>query len=134
STITHFDRYFKGYIDEVSIWDTYLNSTLVTKEGNTGLTGKETGLLAYYPFDVHSLDKNSNIWFTKFTPADRKIQNDPNNLIPDAVLTAAKESNEKAPVKNPGPKQDLRFDFVSNNDAIIFTFTGGMEEMKAIDK
>ncbi len=132
STVTRFDRYFKGKIDEVRIWNTYLNSTLVTEKDNIKLTGEETGLLAYYPFETHI--NYNGIWTTNFTTEDQKVQNDPNNHIPAAVLSAASESQEKAPMKDPGPKVDLRYDFVVNRDAIVFNFTGGQEEMKAIDK
>lgn len=131
--VTQFDRYFKGEIDEVRIWNTYLNSTLVTGDGNTRLTGKETGLLAYYPFE-RQLKSSSGVWSTTFSTADQKVQQDPDNHVPDPVLHQAAESREKAPVKDPGPTQDLGYDFVANGDAVLFNFNGGASEMKAIDK
>lgn len=132
SATTQFDQHFKGYIDEVRIWNTYLNSTLIAKDENERLSGKETGLLAWYPFEKHV--NYNGIWSTVFTAGDQKVQKDPMNVIDAAILENTAESDEKAPLKNAGPQQDLNYDFVVNNDALVINFTGGPEQRKAIDK
>ena len=133
STVTHFDRYFKGQIDEVRLWNTYLNSTLVETGGNTKLQGTETGLLAYYPFERYQ-QSSSGVWSTLFTAADQKIQKDPANSVADAQLNGATESSDHAPMKAAGPRVNLSYDFVANTDAITFRFNGGNAEQQAIDK
>ena len=48
-------RRFDGYIDDVRIWDHALTKAQIAATMNCRLTGTETGLVAYFPFDSSSL-------------------------------------------------------------------------------
>ncbi len=124
-----FDRYFKGRIDEFRIWNTYLNETFIKANSNTRLKGDELGLMVYYPFEKYFEFQNNKEM--GFTLSDMKLQDDPMVRIPDATAVNAIESNDMAPVKDRGPVDNLNFDFVVNNDALIINM---LEPRQAIDK
>ena len=48
-------RRFDGYIDDVRVWDHALTPTQVANSLNCGLTGSESGLVAYWPFNDSTL-------------------------------------------------------------------------------
>jgi hypothetical protein len=123
------DRHFKGYIDEVRLWNTYLSMPVLEQNNNTALRGNEFGLLAYYPFEKYFTFQNNQE--LGFTLNDRKIQEVATVVVPDAVLSNAAEANETAPVKRLGAVENLQFDYVANTDAIILNM---MEPRQAIDK
>lgn len=112
-----FDRHFTGNIDEFRLWNTYLNSTLVASNNNVRLKGDELGLLAYYPFEKYYEFQNNKEMDSTLT--DQKIQDDPNVKEPYAVAVNATVTNDMAPVKDPGPVENLQFDYVVNKDALI---------------
>jgi hypothetical protein len=128
-SVTNFDRYFKGNIDEFRIWNTYLNQTLINKDNNVRLKGDELGLKVYYPFEKYYEFQNNKTM--GFTLSDMTIQADANLTIPDAEAVEASENDDMAPVKDSGPVENLQFDYVVNNDALIINMR---ESKQAIDK
>jgi hypothetical protein len=125
TTLT-FDRNFTGNIDEFRIWNTYLNQTLIAANNNVRLQGNELGLLAYYPFETFTqFQGNTEMYYSL---KDAKL---PTDSVPEAVAVSADESDEAAPIKNRGPVENLRFDYVVNNDALIINL---LESKAAIDK
>ncbi len=66
-----------------------------------------------------------------YSLSDAKIQTVPNTVVPDGVATNAAETSEKAPIKDSGPVDNLKFDYVVNNDGLIITM---QEPRQAIDK
>ncbi|MEO9003944.1 MAG: LamG-like jellyroll fold domain-containing protein [Ginsengibacter sp.] len=125
----HFDQYFKGEVDGFRIWNTYLNEAFIDANSNTRLKGDELGLMVYYPFEKYfDFQNNKEMGFTL---SDMKLQDDPKVKIPDAVAVNAIESNDMAPIKDRGPVDNLNFDFVVNNDALIINM---LEPKQAIDK
>ncbi len=128
-TNTVFDRYFTGSIDEFRIWNTYLNQTLINKNNNVRLQGDEIGLLDYYPFETYvSFQNNQQLIFSL---KNLKMQTDPKVMVPDATVINASQTDEMAPIKDHGPVDNLKFDFVVNNDALIVNL---QEAKQAIDK
>lgn len=58
-------QWFDGKIDEVRLWNTARSSTDINNNYNKELTGSESGLAAYYPFEFYGpafslADKTSN--------------------------------------------------------------------------
>lgn len=125
----HIDDYFKGKIDEFRIWNTYLNQPIIKAKNNTRLKGDEMGLLAYYPFEKYYTFQNNKELDS--TLSDMKIQPDPKTHVPNAIAVNAGISDDMAPVKDRGPVDNLSFDFVANNDAVIINM---LEPKQAIDK
>jgi hypothetical protein len=123
----HIDQYFTGNIDEVRIWNSYLNQSVLDNIYDSRLNGDELGLLAYYPFDTYIQFQGQP--FLNFTMSDMIA--DSNYLAPDAVAVNAQQTDESAPVKNPGPVANLNFNYVVNNNSLIINL---LEPPQAIDK
>lgn len=123
------DNYFKGNIDEVRIWNTYLSQSFIAQNNNVALKGDEFGLLAYYPFSKYFIFQNNQE--LGYTLSDMRIQEQANVTVPDAVAKNAAESNETAPVKARGPVENLQFNYVANDDALIINL---LEPRQAVDK
>src|SRR3546814_657922 len=102
----HFDRHFSGEIDEVRLWNTYLNQTLINADNNTRLEGTELGLLAYYPFETYVEFQNNQE--LAFTLKDMKMPHDPKIDAPIAEKLNVTETDDKAPIKDRGPVENLR--------------------------
>lgn len=51
-----YDRNFKGEIDEIRVWNATLNADKLLSNRKVRLTGKEDGLIAYYPFEIKTVD------------------------------------------------------------------------------
>ncbi|HSU52079.1 MAG TPA: LamG-like jellyroll fold domain-containing protein, partial [Segetibacter sp.] len=129
TTVPKFDQYFTGNIDEFRIWNTYLNQTLISANNNVRLQGNELGLLAYYPFETYVMFQGNNN--LSYSLKDAKVQEDPAAIVPNASVLNAVESDETAPIKDRGPVDNLKFDFVVNRDALIINL---QEPQQAIDK
>ena len=54
-------RPFKGQIDEVRVWNATLNGDLLTQNRKVRFTGKEKGLVAYYPFEKMTTDDYNQV-------------------------------------------------------------------------
>ena len=53
-----YDRRLKGGIDEVRVWNATLDASTLADNRKLRLTGKETGLVAYFPFETKILDSD----------------------------------------------------------------------------
>ncbi len=51
-----FDRAFAGQVDEIRVWNATINGDMLAKNRKVRFTGKESGLVAYYPFEIRKLD------------------------------------------------------------------------------
>lgn len=51
-----FDRQLTGKVDELRVWNATMNAELLRTNRKVRLTGKEPGLVAYYPFEKKTLD------------------------------------------------------------------------------
>lgn len=56
-----FDRQFTGQIDELRVWNATMNSELLRANRKVRLTGKEPGLVAYYPFEAKTLNEYNQV-------------------------------------------------------------------------
>jgi hypothetical protein len=116
----YFDKYFTGNIDEFRLWNTYLDQNFISKYNNVRLNGDELGLLAYYPFDAYKMLQG--VPTLDYSSKDGKL-----NSLDTVILKNAVASDETAPIKDRGPVENLLFDFVVNNDALIIN----LQEPKA---
>ena len=54
--VYEFDRAFTGMVDEVRVWNATMNGDKIVSNRNLRFTGSESGLVAYYPFELKGLD------------------------------------------------------------------------------
>ncbi|KAA6351923.1 hypothetical protein EZS27_000720 [termite gut metagenome] len=119
------DNYFKGQFDDLRFWELYRNERLVSENNNAKLSGKEIGLIHYYPFDTYIDWQGQRL--LEFTNRDMRIASGPNPET-DSLLIVGSTSDlvrtkDIAPLKDAGPVESLSFDFVTNNDALIINLT-----------
>ncbi|WP_455586608.1 LamG-like jellyroll fold domain-containing protein [Bacteroides sp.] len=129
-TTTQKDYFFKGAIDDFRFWNLYKSESIVSESNNERLDGTEKGLLVYYPFEHYIEWQGTNE--LQFTLADKKVQEDPTQKIPDAVVYGggSLETAETAPVKDKGPVANLLYDFVANDDALIINLNEPWEKVE----
>ena len=56
-----YDRPLTGIVDEVRVWNATMNADQLKKQRKVRLTGDEPGLVAYYPFEVKTLNAQNQI-------------------------------------------------------------------------
>lgn len=124
------DRFFRGSVDELRLWNLYRNETIVSNNFNVQLDGTEKGLLGYYPFE-HYIEWQGTQEL-QFTLEDKRIYDDPSmaNQPGQQFGTSSVESVLSAPVKTKGSVSNLSYDFVVNNDALIITLTEPMDRIE----
>lgn len=124
------DRFFRGSVDELRLWNLYRNETIVSNNFNVQLDGTEKGLLGYYPFE-HYIEWQGTQEL-QFTLEDKRIYDDPSmaNQPGQQFGASSVESVLSAPVKTKGSVSNLSYDFVVNNDALIITLTEPMDRIE----
>jgi hypothetical protein len=109
-----FTEYFDGYFDEIRIWNGALNRETIVLNKSSKLSGDETGLLAYYPFETYV--KNSN-GTTTVTATTYNMLDGSMRALQSCV---AMEPAKGVPVKDVRPVEDVPFTFVASNNKIMF--------------
>lgn len=108
-------NYFNGSVDEIRIWNSHMTQNDINRNANVQATGKELGLIAYYPFEKY-ITNTSNIKELVFTTEEMvegKYSAD--------LFNGASETTEKAPLKSKGTETSILHTFVVNEDALIIT-------------
>jgi hypothetical protein len=115
------DNHFTGHFDDIRVWQLYKSERLIAENNNVKLSGKELGLMHYYPFDTYI--ESSGLEFLNFTGEDMHVSSGANPETDALSVNGGTEetvqSTDIAPLKDAGPVADLEFDFVVNNDALI---------------
>lgn len=111
-----YDRRLKGGIDEVRVWNATLDASTLADNRKLRLTGKETGLVAYFPFETKILDSGNQL---QTVPVDtcivamnmtRRMVGSSSGLMFSDVAPALKEK----PVETNVP-----FSFTASNEKIV---------------
>jgi hypothetical protein len=102
---------YAGKLDEFRIWDLARTQTQIRLDMNSKLSGSETGLKVYVPFENYFKISGgiTELLETKlYYPTD------------SLIFTGTDGFTKEAPnVKNVRSKQDIAFDFVASDDKII---------------
>ena len=112
------DRHLTGFIDEVRIWNATMDAKTLANNRKLRLTGKESGLVAYFPFEVKKMDDYSQI---VTVPTDT-------SLVYNGVTQRISYGDNKptftddAPALQPAPKEsNVAFSFTANNEKVVIT-------------
>ena len=115
------DMPFTGSVDEIRIWQTSRLLEQIRRDKNNRLTGNESGLVLYLPFESYAEVMGFPI--LNVTPVDL-VSGGTSSFT--AVGTSA--FNQESPtIKLPRPVQDINFSYSVNNDEIIITPTTSNE-------
>ncbi len=113
-----YDEYFKGEIDEVRFWNAKLTGAALSANRNIRLDAEAAaGLVAYYPFEVRSLDDYGQI-VTTFTTTDQSVNK--------ATATGTSMTGVAQAASAPGLKEapaatNLQFNFTASEKQIYIT-------------
>ena len=116
-----YDRKFKGQIDEVRIWGATMNSTQLVNNRRVRLTGKEDGLIAYFPFEKKTLDQFNQV-ITVGVDRDL-VKNDSAHVAQIMDLNAqsvALSYVTQAPALRVKPTEtNVKFNFTASDNKIV---------------
>lgn len=109
-----YDRYFKGQVDEIRIWDATLNADQLLSNRKVRLTGSEDGLIYYYPFEKKQLDDYNQV-VTVGTAEDISGSGH------EAVSTASALTYvDEAPALRTKPTEtNVNFNFVASDTEVV---------------
>jgi hypothetical protein len=97
--------FFKGFIDEVSIWNVPLTPEQVKEVHAKGLKGDEPGLVGLWLFDEDGQTVQDSTAFTFHDALGNSLEQDPSD--PERVAA------ERAEVAQPAPRKDVQREPVS---------------------
>ena len=114
-----YDNTFNGYVDEIRVWGATMNSDLIANNRKVRFTGKEEGLIAYYPFEKKTLDDYNQI----VTVGDAKDMTESGYVAELKSLTAGTATMnfvDEAPALRTKPAEtNVNFTFTANNEKIV---------------
>ena len=121
------DQYFNGCVDEVRVWNLYRNQKLIENFNNEKMSGAETGLLLYYPFETY-IDWQGT---KELQPSNDDFASDETKCV--ATLEGgASFTDDIAPVKDAGAVSKLNYEYVVSNDGIVINLNEADERIEKI--
>ena len=128
NVLYQYDRPLTAVVDEVRVWNATMNANLLKKQRKVRLTGTEPGLVAYYPFEVKTLNQQNQI-ITNGSDEDLSVSNNKAQLYPLSVPTpntdyplATANYTDIAPALRVKPEEEnVNFTFVASDDKIVIT-------------
>ena len=108
------DQFFEGLIDEFRIWNTARRANQISDNINIAQQRDEVGLVAYYPFEFFEIQAGIPLR----TPSLQDLAQE-NGGMATAFGGAAFATNT-ANIRVANPVSSIDFDWVVNNDEIIF--------------
>ena len=121
------DQYFNGCVDEVRVWNLYRNQKLIENFNNEKMSGTETGLLLYYPFETY-IDWQGT---KELQPSNDDFASDETKCV--ATLEGgASFTDDIAPVKDAGAVSKLNYEYVVSNDGIVINLNEADERIEKI--
>lgn len=110
-----YDRQLVAGIDEIRLWNATLTADILKARRKMRLTGKEQGLVAYYPFETKTLDAYNQVV---------TVGSDDDLLRPDhkAVYADALAFTDDAPALREKPAEtNVDYSFTASDNKIVVT-------------
>lgn len=114
-----YDQALDGSVDEIRLWNFAVNSTMLEEQSNTALSGKELGLLAYYPFERYYEWQGTNE--LKYSAEDWTTLLEAKEEDRNVATGSATETKDTAPIKEAGSDNTIMINWSVNNDEMIIT-------------
>lgn len=112
------DRNYNGFFDEVRIWNSSRTQEQINRDRVNRLSGTETGLVFYLPFETYTLSLGVPI----LTPSLADMLRFTRTISGD-TLNGSGLSDETPTIKLQRPVQSINFNYSVNQDKIILTPT-----------
>jgi hypothetical protein len=107
-----YTEYFKGNIDEIRVWNLALPTASILLDKNHKLTGNETGLKAYYPFEQYERQSNGLILVTESL-------NDMVTGITATTPTTPTLYDEGVNIQDCRPVTEVPFTFTASSNKVV---------------
>ena len=122
NAVYEYDRLFTGKIDEIRVWAATMNSNMIVSNRKLRFTGTESGLVAYYPFEIKKVDDYNQVITTG---NDKDLCNNGSA----AVMVAVANGNESAlsyvddaPALRVKPTEtNVSFSYTASDDKVIIS-------------
>ncbi len=116
-----FNRPFAGLIDEVRVWNATMNGELLVANRKVRLTGKEDGLVAYYPFETQTIDSGNQVQAVN-SNADLTGSGLTAQTFNLYAESASLSFTDEAPAMRQKPTEtNVSFTFVASNEKVVIT-------------
>ncbi len=114
------DSWFNGFVDEIRVWNLARTEKQIKRDYTFKLSGKESGLLSYYPFEYRTVEGGLNTYTTLENSA-RDFEGNKNgqNAIP--ISTESFSGDDVPKIKSERPVQDIDVSWIVNDDEIYIT-------------
>jgi hypothetical protein len=112
------DRHYNGYFDEVRIWNSSRTQEQINRDRVNRLSGTETGLVFYLPFETYTLNLGVPI-LTQSLADMLKLT----RVISGTTANGSGLNDETPTIKLQRPVQSINFNYSVNQDKIILTPT-----------
>lgn len=114
-----YDRPLTGMVDEVRVWNATVNADQLKRQRKVRLTGDEPGLVAYYPFEVKTLD-NQNQTVTYGNAADLCGSGYEAQLSTLSYQPSTLSYSDEAPALRVKPEEEnVSFTFTASDNKIV---------------
>lgn len=120
-----YDRQLVAGIDEIRLWNATLTADILKSRRKMRLTGKEQGLVAYYPFEKKTLDAYNQVV---------TVGSDDDLLRPDhkAVYAGALAFTDEAPaLREKKTETNVDYSFTASDNKIVITLNETPASMAA---
>ena len=118
NTTTHFlfDRPLKGTIDEVRLWNATIDASTIKTNRNRRLTGRESGLVAYYPFETLTTDDFGQ---RVVVPVDTCLSNEGHGMRASYAGGKIQYTEESPALGKKPDEQNVEFSFTASDNSIV---------------
>ena len=119
-----FDRQLTGQVDELRVWNATMNAELLRTNRKVRLTGKEPGLVAYYPFEKKTLDAYNQ---TVTNGSDIDLVTGKHTAVSGKNIAY---TNEAPALRTKPTEENVDFTFTASDNKIVIELN---EDEAAID-
>ena len=121
------DQYFSGMLDEVRIWNSALGAENFRLDMRSKLTGAESGLIAYYPFEESTKDSGGIL---QITPSFNDCSSKKSGAGIYNNLSGLSSNTETPGIKVPRPKEDVSFSYTASDNKILFNIDAPLAKIE----
>ncbi|MBR4897333.1 MAG: hypothetical protein IKZ48_00890 [Prevotella sp.] len=115
-----YDRAFNGEIDEIRVWAATMNADMLSKNRKVRFTGKEPGLVAYYPFETKAINTSTNQIETVGTANDLTDSGKSAQFKVLGGSSAEMAYTNEAPALRSKPiETNVSFNYTASNEKIV---------------
>ena len=109
-----YDRQMVGFVDEIRLWNATLSADMLKSRSKLRLTGKEQGLVAYYPFEKKGLDNNQVVT----TGSDDDAVRTDHKAVCGNALTF---TDEAPALREKKTETNVDYSFTASDNKIVIT-------------